>query len=96
VLSDISKPAPTISLPVLDQPLRPTEFLNKLKYTAIVVPRVYYRTINNYRSIIFVLTASSISDDLFKFNTAQNGLLLGILLTPRCMIGECFTGWVSD
>lgn len=51
---------------------------------------------NTYGSIIFVLTASSITEDLYGFNTAQNGLLLGIPLTLGCLIGESCTGWISD
>ena len=51
---------------------------------------------NTYGSIVFVLTASSITEDLYKFNTAQNGLLLGIPLTLGCLIGEACTGWISD
>jgi hypothetical protein len=84
---------------VLDRPLRPKEFLNNfrmLKYASVVIPCVYYMTTNTYGSILFVLTASSITEDLYKFNTAQTGLLLGIPLTLGCLIGESFTGWVSD
>ena len=51
---------------------------------------------NTYGSIIFVLTASSISEELYHFNTAQTGLLLGVPLTIGCLIGELCTGWISD
>lgn len=51
---------------------------------------------NTYGSLVFVLTASSITAELYDFNTAQTGLLLGVPLTIGCIIGECFTGWVSD
>lgn len=51
---------------------------------------------NTYGSIIFVLTAASISEDLYDFNTAQNGVLLGVPLTVGCLIGESCTGWISD
>ena len=43
-----------------------------------------------------MLTASHITKDLYKFEVAQNGLLLGIPLTLGCLIGESCTGWVSD
>jgi len=51
---------------------------------------------NTYGSIIFVLTASSITKKLYHFNTGQNGLLLGVPLTIGCLIGESCTGWISD
>jgi MFS family permease len=84
---------------VLDRKLTASDFLNNfrmLKYAAIVIPCIYYMTTNTYGSIIFVLTASSISDELYHFNTAQNGLLLGVPLTLGCLIGEACTGWISD
>jgi MFS family permease len=51
---------------------------------------------NTYGSILFVLTTSTISEDLYHFNTAQNGLLIGVPLTIGCLIGESCTGWISD
>jgi len=84
---------------VLDRKLKPSDFLTNfrmLKYVAIVVPCVYYMTASSYGSIMFVLTASSISHKLYGFNTAQNGLLLGVPLTLGCLLGEACTGWISD
>ncbi|KAH8905828.1 MFS general substrate transporter [Coniochaeta sp. PMI_546] len=84
---------------VLDRKLKASDFLNNfrmLKYVAVVVPCVYYMTTNTYGSIIFVLTASSISEKLYHFDTAQNGVLLGVPLTLGCLIGEACTGWISD
>jgi MFS family permease len=49
-----------------------------------------------YGSILFVLTTSTISEDLYHFNIAQNGLLIGVTLTIGCLIGESCTGWISD
>ena len=51
---------------------------------------------NTYGSIVYVLTASTITDELYHFNTSQNGLLLGVPLTIGCLIGESCTGWLSD
>jgi hypothetical protein len=51
---------------------------------------------NTYGSIVFVLTASSITEELYNFNTGQTGLLLGVPLTIGCLLGECCTGWISD
>jgi MFS family permease len=42
------------------------------------------------------LTASSITEDLYDFNTGQTGVLLGVPLTLGCLIGESCTGWISD
>ncbi len=84
---------------VLNRKLTASDFLNNfrmLKYAAVVIPCVYYMTTNTYGSIVFVLTASSITDELYHFDTAQNGLLLGIPLTVGCLIGEACTGWISD
>jgi len=48
------------------------------------------------RVLTLLLTASSISDQLYHFDVAQNGLLLGVPLTIGCLIGEACTGWISD
>ncbi|KIN08655.1 hypothetical protein OIDMADRAFT_175426 [Oidiodendron maius Zn] len=84
---------------VLDRPLKLADWGNNfkmMKYWAVIIPCVYYATTNTYGSIVFVLTASSITEDLYKFNTAQNGVLLGVPLTLGCLIGEACTGWISD
>jgi MFS family permease len=84
---------------VLDRKLKANDFLNNfrmLKYASVVIPCVYYMTSNTYGSIIFVLTASSITEELYHFNTGQTGVFLGVPLTVGCLIGEAFTGWVSD
>ncbi|PTB36881.1 uncharacterized protein TrAFT101_007254 [Trichoderma asperellum] len=84
---------------VINRKLRRSDFLHNfkmLKYVAVVVPCVYYMTANSYGSIVFVLTASSITERLYHFDTEQNGLLLGIPLTLGCLIGESCTGWISD
>ena len=39
---------------------------------------------------------SSIASELYHFNTAQTGLLIGVPLTIGCLIGEACTGWISD
>ncbi|KAH8802526.1 major facilitator superfamily domain-containing protein [Xylogone sp. PMI_703] len=84
---------------VLNRNVRLSDFGNNfkmMKYWAVIIPCVYYATANVYGSIIFVLTASSITEKLYDFDTAQNGLLLGIPLTLGCLIGESCTGWISD
>ncbi|PON26135.1 hypothetical protein TGAM01_v205079 [Trichoderma gamsii] len=84
---------------VINRKLRASDFLHNfkmLRYVAVVVPCVYYMTANSYGSIVFVLTASSITERLYHFDTEQNGLLLGIPLTLGCLIGESCTGWISD
>ncbi|KAM0253069.1 hypothetical protein ACHAQJ_007445 [Trichoderma viride] len=84
---------------VIDRKLRPADFLSNfkmLKYVAVVLPCIYYMTANTYGSIVFVLTASSITEKLYHFDVAQNGLLLGVPLTIGCLIGESCTGWISD
>ena len=84
---------------VLDRKLTLSDFSNNfkmLKYAAVVVPCIYYMTTNTYGSIVFVLTASSITERLYDFNTGQTGVLLGVPLTLGCIIGEVCTGWISD
>ena len=84
---------------VLKKTMRPSDFLEvfkMLKYWAITIPCFYYMTCNTYGSIAFVLTASSISEKLYDFNTAQTGALIGVPLTIGCFIGESCTGWISD
>ncbi|KAI5461870.1 major facilitator superfamily domain-containing protein [Mariannaea sp. PMI_226] len=84
---------------VLNRKLTLSDFLNNfrmLKYVSVVVPCIYYMTTNTYGSIIFVLTASTITKDLYNFDTAQNGVFLGVPLTLGCLIGEACTGWISD
>ncbi|KAJ5606678.1 hypothetical protein N7510_009459 [Penicillium lagena] len=89
----------TFSGKVLDQPVRLFDFLNTfrmLKYWAIIIPCVYYMTANTYGSLVFVLTASDITEELYHFNTGQTGLLIGVPLSIGCLIGESCTGWFSD
>jgi MFS family permease len=84
---------------VLDRKLTASDFLNNfkmLKYAAVVLPCVYYMTSNTYGSIIFVLTASSITEKLYGFDTGKTGVFLGVPLTVGCLIGEVCTGWISD
>jgi MFS family permease len=84
---------------VLDRQLHMSDFLNNfkmLKYWTILIPCIYYMTANVYGSILFVLTASHITGQLYHFDTAQTGILLGVPLTIGCLIGEACTGWISD
>lgn len=84
---------------VLDRQLHMSDFLNNfkmLKYWTIVIPCIYYMTANTYGSILFVLTASTITRELYNFDTSQTGILLGVPLTLGCLIGESCTGWISD
>ena len=84
---------------VINRQLRASDFLNNfkmLKYWSIVIPCVYYMTTNTYGSLVFVLTLSSICERLYHFNTGQTGLLIGVPLSIGCLIGESFTGWISD
>ncbi|KAL9114591.1 MAG: hypothetical protein Q9227_001269 [Pyrenula ochraceoflavens] len=84
---------------VLDRRLTWDSFASNfrmLRYWAVLLPCVYYMTSNTYGSILFVLTSSSITEDLYNFNTGQNGLLLGVPLTLGCLLGEACTGWISD
>lgn len=67
-----------------------------LKYGSIILPCVYYMTTNTYGSLLFVLTTSSVAEELYDFDTGQIGLLIGVPLSIGCLIGESFTGWVSD
>lgn len=84
---------------VLDRQLHKSDFLNNfkmLKYWTVWIPCVYYMTANTYGSILFVLTASSITTRLYGFDSSQTGILLGVPLTIGCLIGEACTGWISD
>ena len=84
---------------IINRPLRISDFVNNfkmLKYLAIVIPCVFYMTTNTYGSLLFVLTMSSISEELYHFNTAQTGILIGVPLSIGCLIGESCTGWISD
>ncbi|KAF2092454.1 MFS general substrate transporter [Rhizodiscina lignyota] len=84
---------------VLDRQMHMSDFLSNfkmLKYWTVVIPCIYYMTANVYGSILFVLTASSITKQLYHFDTSQTGILLGVPLTIGCLIGEACTGWISD
>jgi hypothetical protein len=84
---------------VVDHRLQASDFLSNfkmLKYWSIIIPCVYYMTANTYGSLLFVLTMSSISEELYHFNTAQTGLLIGVPLSIGCLIGESCTGWICD
>jgi MFS family permease len=84
---------------VIQRPLHLSDFLNNfkmLRYWSIILPCIYYMTANTYGSLLFVLTTSSIAEKHYHFNTGQIGLLIGVPLSIGCLIGESFTGWVSD
>lgn len=84
---------------VLDRQLHLYDFLGNfkmLKYWAVLIPCIYYMTANTYGSILFVLTASKITQELYNFDPSQTGTLLGVPLTIGCLIGESCTGWISD
>lgn len=84
---------------VVNHPLRFSNFFHNfrmLKYCSIVVPCIYYMMTNTYGSLLFTLTMTSIAKELYKFDTAQTGLLIGIPQTVGCVIGESCTGWISD
>jgi MFS family permease len=84
---------------VIDKPLSGRDFLNNftmLKYWAVVIPCIYYMTANVYGSLLFVLSLPSLSAKIYHFGTAQTGLFIGVPLSVGCLIGESFTGWISD
>lgn len=53
-------------------------------------------TLNTWASAMFAVTGAAIAQDLYKFNSAQIGLLIGLPLLIGSMIGEVFSGWGSD
>lgn len=84
---------------VLDRPIRARDFaasLRMVKYAAVILPSIWYCTANTYGSALFAVTGSHLAAAVYKFNTEQTGLLMGIPLTVGCMVGEASAGWVSD
>jgi len=84
---------------VLDRPIRARDFgasFRMIKYVAVTLPCIYYCTANTYGSALFAVTGSHLSAAVYKFNTEQTGLFMGVPLTIGCAIGEATAGWVSD
>ncbi|KAL9073421.1 MAG: hypothetical protein Q9157_004755 [Trypethelium eluteriae] len=84
---------------VLDRPIRVRDFftaLRMVKYAAVLLPCIYYMTANTYGSTLFAVTGSHITKAVYNFNPGQTGLFMGVPLTIGCLIGELFSGWISD
>ncbi|ETI25997.1 hypothetical protein G647_02774 [Cladophialophora carrionii CBS 160.54] len=84
---------------ILDRPIRPRDFLQPyimIRYWAVSLPAIYWMTANTYGSAQFAVTGSKLARQLYDFDVAQTGLLMGIPQTVGCMVGEATAGWVSD
>jgi MFS family permease len=84
---------------VLNRPIRLRDFgtsFRMTKYAAVLLPTIYFATCNTYGSLLFAITGSHIGATVYKFDTQQTGLFMGIPLTVGCAIGEASAGWVSD
>ncbi|KAH8820654.1 major facilitator superfamily domain-containing protein [Xylogone sp. PMI_703] len=84
---------------VLNRPIRLRDFITPyrmISYWAVSLPSIYWMTANTYGSAMFAVTGSHLAAQLYHFNVAQTGLLMGLPLTIGCMIGEATAGWVSD
>ncbi len=84
---------------ILDRPIKPRHFLQPyimIRYWAVSLPAIYWMTANTYGSTQFAVTGSKLARQLYKFDVAQTGLLMGIPQTVGCMVGEATAGWVSD
>ena len=84
---------------VLDRKLRARDFILSLRmtqYAAVTLPAIWYCTANTYGSALFAVTGSAIAKKVWKFDTQQTGLFIGVPLTVGGFIGEMSAGWVSD
>lgn len=84
---------------VLDRDMHLRTFVQPyrmMQYWAVVLPSVYYMTVNAYGSAVFAVTGSHLGAALYKFNVAQTGLWMGLPLLAGCIVGESMAGWVSD
>lgn len=84
---------------ILDRNISLKDFITPyrmIQYWAVSLPAWYWMTANTYGSALFAVTGSHIAAELYHFNVAQTGLLMGIPLTVGSMIGEATAGWVSD
>ncbi|RDL35802.1 Uncharacterized protein BP5553_06414 [Venustampulla echinocandica] len=84
---------------IVDRPIRLRDFgasFRMIKYGAVLLPCLYFGTANTYGSILYAVTGAKITSEVFKFNTGQTGMFMGIPLTVGCTIGEFGAGWVSD
>ncbi|KIM85604.1 hypothetical protein PILCRDRAFT_65721 [Piloderma croceum F 1598] len=79
--------------------LHATDFVQPLqmfKYPSVVFPAIYYAVAFGWASIEPALTVATIFHTNYGFNTAQNGLVLGISLMLGAFIGELFGGHALD
>ena len=84
---------------ILDRHISLKDFIKPyrmIQYWAVTLPSIYWMTCNTYGSALFAVTGSHLAAELYDFDVAQTGLLMGLPLTIGCMIGEASAGWVSD
>lgn len=84
---------------ILDRHIGLRDFITPYRmaqYWAVTLPSLYWATTNTYGSALFAVTGSHLAAQLYHFDVAQTGLLMGIPLTIGCMIGEASAGWISD
>ena len=70
--------------------------LQMIKYPSVLLTTIYYAVCFGYGSILFIISSANIFAKIYHFMPYQTGLLLGIPLTVGSLLGEVFSGGLSD
>ena len=67
-----------------------------LKYPSVLLPAVYYSISFGIGSVLFAVTGAAAFGSIYRFNTAQIGLCIGLSTFIGTLLGEISAGPVSD
>jgi len=67
-----------------------------LKYPSVLLPTIYYSLSFGFGSVLFAVTGSAAFNGIYKFNTINVGLCIGLSTFLGTLIGEAAAGPVSD
>ncbi|EMC98470.1 hypothetical protein BAUCODRAFT_32515 [Baudoinia panamericana UAMH 10762] len=67
-----------------------------LRYPSVLLPTIYYSISFGLGSVLFAVTGAAAFGSIYKFNTAQIGMAIGLSTFIGTLIGELLAGPVSD
>jgi hypothetical protein len=67
-----------------------------MKYPSVLLAGLYYSIAFGAGTVLFAVTGAAAFGSIYKFNTAQVGLAIGVSTTVGSVLGELVSGSVSD
>lgn len=67
-----------------------------LKYPSVLLAGLYYSIAFGVGTVLFAVTGAAAFGSIYKFDTAQVGMAIGISTTVGSLLGELVSGSVSD